>query len=79
MNEDSKGKKKTTTVLLDGDAYALICRKQIEIYNSTGEKVSIQYLVSESIKKGINSVVVDIPTILLQPSTYCLPDKNSKL
>lgn len=48
--------KKGTTVYLDQEAYTLIVNKQTEIFNKTNKRMSIQVLVSESVKKGIDLV-----------------------
>ncbi len=55
----SKEKKKTT-VLLDNEAYTLIRKKQMEIFDKTEKDVSIQDLVSESIRKGLKENIIEI-------------------
>ena len=55
MTEEINGskEKKKTTVLLDNEAYTLIRKKQMEIFDNTEIVVSIQDLVSQYIKKGM--------------------------
>lgn len=53
---EDTNEKKGTTVYLDQEAYTLIVNKQTEIFNKTNKRMSIQVLVSESVKKGINLI-----------------------
>lgn len=50
--------KKGTTVVLEQDAYSMILEKQMEIFNKTKKRISIQELVSSSVKKGVNLIPI---------------------
>ena len=58
INEKEKKLNTGTTVILDENSYALIREKQMEIFNVDKRKVTIQELVSNSIKQGINLVKI---------------------
>jgi len=61
-NYKKGGKIKGTTVYLDQEAHSLIIEKQLEIFKETNKRISIQKLVSDSIKKGIDLIdYVNIP------------------
>ncbi len=90
MNEeiDNSKERKRTTVLLEGDAYTLIRKKQMKIFNETEKNVSIQDLVSQSIKKGLkvdelqeidlkNLIYKDVIQILESPEHRGLYKGNS--
>lgn len=54
--ENNKEEKRGTTVFLEQRTYSMILEKQLEIFKETNKRVSIQELVSDSIKSGITSI-----------------------
>ena len=58
LHENHKHKPRPTTVLLDTEAYSLIYRKRYEIFKMKGNSIPIQKLVSESVKKGIDLIII---------------------
>ena len=54
MNDDETKEKYQTTVVLRGEAYSLIRKKQNKIFDKTSKKISIQDLVYEHLMKSMN-------------------------
>lgn len=46
----------TTSVVITDNVHKLVIKKKNEIFETTGKKRSIKYIVEESIKAGIESV-----------------------
>lgn len=59
---EKKGTK--TTVLLDEEAYSLIVNKQAETFNKTKKRISIQDLVSQSVKNGLKLNKTDLENLI---------------
>lgn len=56
MEDTNDKEKKGTTVFLEQKTYSMILEKQLEIFKETNKRISIQELVSDSIRSGINLI-----------------------
>lgn len=56
MNDTEIKENYHTTVVLRGDAYSLVRKKQTEIFDKIGEKISIQDLVYDSTILGLDII-----------------------
>jgi len=56
MEDANEKEKKGTTVFLEQKTYSMILEKQLEIFKEIDKRISIQELVSDSIKNGIHLI-----------------------